>query len=639
MIWTPKRMHRSVSWYAANRENMVDAPSRAEGRAREASARGETMGESGHMLTRNRFAVLAELQKHGGRSVRDVAAATGLSVGTVSATLKQLKEGDAPAVAADNTVTEAGFELLEPYRVKNAVIMAAGLSSRFAPISYEKPKGLLTVRGEVLIERQIRQLREAGIDDIYLVLGYKKEGFFYLEEQFGVHIRINDEYQKRNNNSTIRVVEDILDNTYICSSDDYFATNPFERYVYDSYYACEYVEGHTAEYCLTLKGKEDLITGVSVGGADSWVMLGHVYWDRAFSEKFSEILDAEYDLPETAGKLWEDIYIDHLKELPMVARKYPKGVVWEFDSLDEVSVFDPHFIQNVDSSILDNICSTLGCRRNDFVGIVPIKQGTTNLSFKFDVNGHSYVYRHPGEGTADIINRESEKFSEEVASEMGIDATYIYEDGEAGWKLSHYIEGCSDLDYGDRKQVFRAMETARRLHGSGVVSPWSFDPYDEARRIIRLLDERSWSAYKDFSRLLAVAETLHDMIVFDGVEKCLCHNNFYDSNFLVRGDEMNLIDWEYSGMGDYANDLGTFVCCSDYTYDEAEQVFETYFQRPLTPLELRHCVACTALASFYWFVWALYKEECNESVGEWLYRWYKNVLQYGKKAVELNAAL
>ena len=118
-------------------------------------------------------------------------------------------------------------KLLEPYRVQNAVIMAAGLSSRFAPISYEKPKGLLTVRGEVLIERQIRQLREAGINEIYLVLGYKKEGFFYLEDEFGVHIRINDEYLRRNNNSTIRCVEDILSNTYICSSDDEFTSSPF----------------------------------------------------------------------------------------------------------------------------------------------------------------------------------------------------------------------------------------------------------------------------------------------------------------------------------------------------------------------------------------------------------------------------
>ena len=55
------------------------------------------------------------------------------------------------------------------YQVDNAIIMAAGLSSRFAPISYEKPKALIEVKGEVLIERQIRQLLEAGINKIILI--------------------------------------------------------------------------------------------------------------------------------------------------------------------------------------------------------------------------------------------------------------------------------------------------------------------------------------------------------------------------------------------------------------------------------------------------------------------------------------
>ena len=38
---------------------------------------------------------------------------------------------------------------------RNAIIMAAGTSSRFVPLSVERPKGLLEVKGEVLIERQI----------------------------------------------------------------------------------------------------------------------------------------------------------------------------------------------------------------------------------------------------------------------------------------------------------------------------------------------------------------------------------------------------------------------------------------------------------------------------------------------------
>ena len=72
------------------------------------------------------------------------------------------------------------------YKVDNAIIMAAGLSSRFAPLSYERPKALITVKGEVLIERQIRQLQEAGIQEIILVTGYRKEQFAYLADKFGI---------------------------------------------------------------------------------------------------------------------------------------------------------------------------------------------------------------------------------------------------------------------------------------------------------------------------------------------------------------------------------------------------------------------------------------------------------------------
>ena len=88
-------------------------------------------------------------------------------------------------------------------QVNNAVILAAGLSSRFAPLSYEMPKALIAVRGEILIERQIKQLQEAGITEIYVVTGDKHEAFQYLEKKFSVRLLYNEEYAVRNNHSSI----------------------------------------------------------------------------------------------------------------------------------------------------------------------------------------------------------------------------------------------------------------------------------------------------------------------------------------------------------------------------------------------------------------------------------------------------
>lgn len=562
---------------------------------------------------------------------RQIAERSGVSLGSVNQALKDLAEQS--LIAQDRTVTAKGRKALQPYKVQNAVIMAAGASSRFAPISYERPKGVLRVRGEVLIERQIRQLQEAGIGDITVVVGYRKEEFFYLEDAFGVKIVVNEDYATRNNNSTIKMVEGMLGNTYICSSDDYFSVNPFEQYVYDSYYASVFRTDAADEYCLRVKGKNGLIVGVGVeGGANAWIMLGHAYWNRYFAQRFTDILNREYDQPETAGKLWEDIYAEHVDELPMRIRKYPADVIWEFDSLDDLRGFDPLFIQNVDSGILDNICAALGCERSAVEHFEPIKQGLTNLSMRFEANGTPYVYRHPSASADGIISRASETHSEGVARELGIDRTFVFEDPQVGWKISRFIEGCAPFDYHDPRHVAEAMRIGRTLHDSGASSPWTFDIYAKAVGIVGLLGRVEFTG---FAELAQRAAALDARVKADGVPAVLCHNDFYGRNFLVHDGGMDLIDWEYSAMSDYASDLGTFVCCSDYGIEQAEGVFREYFQREPSPTEMRHCMAYVALAAYHWFVWALYKDRTGEPVGKWLYLWYRKAHDFGKHAEAL----
>ena len=585
-------------------------------------------------LTKSTFKVLNALRDEAVHTQRHIATATGLSLGTVNTAYRALVDA---GLVDSFSVTPAGFEALSPYKVDNAIIMAAGLSSRFAPLSYEKPKGVLTVRGEVLIERQIRQLQEAGITDITVVVGYMKEAFFYLEDKFGVAIRVNTEYSVRNNNSTLMLVREKLGNTYVCSSDDYFTENVFEPYVFEAYYPGVFFAGETNEYLLDT-ARDGRITGVTIGGRDKYGMLGHVYFDRAFSETFVRILVDEYDRPETAGKLWEDIYRAHLDELRMVMRPYEPGVIYEFDSIADLKEFDHDFIENVDSAILDNICRVLDCSRGDVEGIVPIKEGLTNLSFRFVVRGESYVYRHPGVGTDEIINRASEAFSQAIAKKLGIDDTFIHEDPAEGWKISRFIDGCVPFDYHNEDHVRHAMELGRRLHDSGEKSEWSFDVYRDAVAIVELLGRKSYPSFPDREELGRNVGVLDAFVRADRVEPCLCHNDFYSPNFLVRGEEMYLIDWEYSAMSDYASDLGTFICCSDYSVDEARHVIELYFGRTPTDAEMRHCLAYVALAAYYWFVWALYKESTGDPVGEWLYLWYRTAKAYSALALGLYGA-
>ena len=275
---------------------------------------------------------------------------------------------------------------------RNAVIMAAGTASRFVPLSAECPKGLLEVKGEILIERQICQLKEAGIDDITIVVGYKAEMFEYLKPKYGVDIVFNEDFNRYNNTSSIIRVLDKLSDTYICSSDNYFPKNVFLEAPSQSYYSALYSDGMTNEYCIKVD-ENDQITEVMVGGTASWYMVGHVYFTKDFSLEFSKILAAEYKKEETRLGYWEDVYIRYIQQLPLMKiRRYEVHDIEEFDSIDELRLFDDSYTYNTRSSLVKSIAFNLGCSEKELTSFKRLMHDKDYLLFTFLKGDETYLY-------------------------------------------------------------------------------------------------------------------------------------------------------------------------------------------------------------------------------------------------------
>lgn len=275
---------------------------------------------------------------------------------------------------------------------RNAIILAAGTASRFVPLSAERPKGLLEVKGEILIERQIRQLIEAGVEDIFVVVGYKAGMFDYLQKKFGVKLVMNEDYARYNNTSSVIRVLDYLGNTYVCSSDNYFPENVFLEESSQSYYSALYADGCTKEYCLTLDSRDNIID-VSVGGMDAWYMVGHVYFSEDFSLAFKSLLMSEYEKEETKLGYWEDVYIKHIDRLPLLkVHKYKEHEIEEFDSIDELRQFDKSYIHDTRSTLLKSICKRMGWKESDINTFSRIKHDGDHLLFSFRRNGLTYCY-------------------------------------------------------------------------------------------------------------------------------------------------------------------------------------------------------------------------------------------------------
>ena len=522
----------------------------------------------------------------------------------------------------NSRLTEEGMHALEPYRVNNAVILAAGASTRFIPLSLEQPKGLFEVKGEKLIERQIQQLQEAGIKNIIVVIGYKKEMFYYLEDKYGVKFIINDTFNIKNNIESLYLAREELKNTYVCVSDSYFVENPFHQFEYQTFNAGISVKKEMNEiYADT--DSDGRIIAMEKGRSQGQILLGHAFWRKDFSDAFVALAEADREVGKYNNEFWERLVKDYLNELPpMYFKEYTASSIFEFDYFEELREFDVQYLGYTHSEIIRNIKLIFRCDEEDIVDFRNVSEGMTNTSFIFKINGVDYIYRHPGDGTESIINRKNEKTSLIKAKEIGIDPTYIYADVNEGWKISVFVPQFREPDYTSFEDSKKVLEVLRKLHRSDVKVDYGMEPWKDAGDMEALLLSKDPECFRRYENLKKKIGTVYEKTLGDGIQKCFCHGDTYKPNWMFKPDgEVILIDWEYSGYSDPGIDVGYYIVDAMYEFDEAERFIKEYLQENYNETTKFHFMAYTAIIAYYWFVWAMYRESCGAVMGEALENW------------------
>lgn len=560
---------------------------------------------------------------------RIIAEGCKVSLGTVNAIISEIRAMG--YIDDDYKLTEDGYLAMSPYRVDNAVILAAGMSTRFVPFSYEKPKGLTVVKGEVLIERQIRQLREVGIKEIILVLGHMMEKFLYLMDKYDVKVVVNNEYRYKNTHSSIYFARDYLKNSYICCADNYFPNNIFHRYEYRSIYSVVYMPGIWRGERGVYTDDNGLIIKTQRPAVDQWVMNGYAYFDTDFSKGMIHALSEMWNTPGSEGLYWEQVYAEHVEELKLYAVKYEDDQILEFDSVAELEKFDPEYIKYNDIEMTRNICKIFNCSSADIHEIVPIEKGYTNKSFVFSCGNARYIYRTPGSISAAWIDRKSEKQSLEIAKRLGIDDSYIYEDEKEGWKISSYVETTDTFDFKDITHVKMLCELMRKLYSSSTSCGKLWDYLYETKQLllkIKKIDEQSYSAAAD---VLEQIEAIDRSLKNDAWPIQLVHNDIYEDNLLVADNKLYLIDWEYAGDSDIGFDICKLFVKNRAIGEELDMWVSYYYGRIPTEHERVHLIRCAVVSFYYWYVWALYMVKCGNDYSNLLMQYMEIYKMYKKE--------
>lgn len=528
---------------------------------------------------------------------------------------------------ADGKVTGAALKEISALKVDNAVILAAGGADITAKSVYSMPKGLFVKNGETLIERQIRQLQEAGIRDITVVVGYKQEMYFFLQDKWGVDLVVNPDL-KKNNIYSLYMAVDRLGSTYICNCDNYFEENPFSEYEYNAFHATVYKEDAHNEL-LVRRNAGGRIREVYSGAKSGECIYGHAYLDRELSRRLTAFMREEIDDFRVSALFWEEFVSRHADDLDMYVRQYPADFLLEFDSIQEIQNIDGLFLNSVSEKINQKICEVLRCKEDDIRDIVILQKGLSNILFTFVVRGEKYIFRYPGDSTAFFIYRKNEVRAQKLAAKAGSDQTYVYID-ESGMKISKFRENCKNLNgvyYRDIELMKRLARSIRRFHEEGFdMADWQdfdYDPIYQCRRLMQEASKMKGNLFEVFKKEWEQAVKLQKYADRDGIRHTMCHNDINGDNVLLTDTTFDVIDWEFAGYNDPGYDFGRVIIDYDLDSGEIDEILEAYFGRPATPIERLHFIAYAGIHNWYYVGWAVYKESINESSRDWMIFFYK----------------
>lgn len=289
-------------------------------------------------LSRKQFDVLAYIEgSKQANTQRAIAEATGMSVGSVNRVMASLTE---QGLIEGGRITSAGYEALEPYRVRRAVFIAAGFGSRLVPITFNTPKPLVRVHGKRIIDTLIDACLEAGINEIYIVRGYLSEQFDQLLYKYPmIKFLENPLYNEANNISSALIARYLLSNAYVFEA-DLLISNP--KIIQKYHYASDFLaikKDRTDDWCFEVKN--GVIVEQKVGGEDCWQMVGISYWNETDGHKLAQDIAEVYETPGGKERYWDQVPLNYRKKNYSVEVRecFDEDIV-EIDTFRELKAID-----------------------------------------------------------------------------------------------------------------------------------------------------------------------------------------------------------------------------------------------------------------------------------------------------------
>ncbi len=507
----------------------------------------------------------------------------------------------------------------------NAIIIAAGMGTRLRPLTLSTPKPLIKVFGKPMIERNVEFLLEKGIKEIVIVTGYLGEQFSFLKEKYPeVKLVHNNKFNEYNNIYSFYLIREYLEDSYILDGDIYLNKNIFKTNLDKSMYFSKKLNYQNDEWQLILEDKK--IKEVQIGGKDNYIMSGISFWKKEESLKLKELVE-EYILSEEKKKkyYWDHIVKENIERFNIGINPLDENDIFEIDNLEELKNIDKSYN---DEEILLEFLKDVSVFKGKTIENINLIGGMTNKNYLITIEGKKYVLRNPGVGTKEMINRNNESKNAKIISDLNLDSKLIYLNKETGIKISEYIENAETLVPKTVRDNFeKVANILRKLHNSNIVFDNIFDSFSEMEKYEKLSIKENGKFYDNYENAKKDIFKLKEKLDNLYIELKPCHNDTVPENFIKSGEDIYLIDWEYSGMNDPMWDLAAHSLESGFSKNEEKEFLSFYFPNGITKEELLRIQIHKICQDFLWSIWTILKEAKGVSFGDYGINRYKRAIK------------
>jgi thiamine kinase-like enzyme len=221
------------------------------------------------------------------------------------------------------------------------------------------------------------------------------------------------------------------------------------------------------------------------------------------------------------------------------------------------------------------------------VGIktTPLGGGITNLNYKIDSDGKSYVLRITGADTELLgIKRDVEHQANLAAGRLGIAPEVVFFIEPEGYLVTRYINGKVILPEEIVKpdNIIRVVRKVRLFHRNGPQLAGEFNVFRRVEMLTEVSKRNNCKFPFDFDWIMQKACQVEEALLKDPYIPTPCHDDLLNLNWLdedVPGGigEIRLLDWEYAGMGDIFFDLANFCHHHRLNDDQVRLLLQEYF--------------------------------------------------------------